>query len=296
MAKNSDDLFRKEFKAMMTSRFSMWGYDEKFSVQNLKVPQMASLQYGKDTDGAVIFGIQEPYFSNLNKKIVEIEGRQAWVKRLYDSHGNFLKDAHTGKVMTKDVPVPHDSVVVSSAENIRLPNTKTVGVSKVQYEPSEGFRYIDFDTVKGGRKYYYIVPKKNVYRLNMCALVLSKRALGRRDRYYRGYKIALQNGTWIYIYVLPVVRRQTSYRVLSVKPSPDFQSDITTLVKWWQTRGYTFNYDDCLINNENVAYIYLEGTISDDEYKPYGASLAVVKEVGMAGGVLKPNGSTISQG
>ena len=39
-----------------------------------------------------------------------------------------------------------------------------------------------------------------------------------------------------------------------------------------------------------------QGTISDDEYKPYGASLAVVKEVGMAGGVLKPNGSTISQG
>ena len=179
MAKLPDKLFMQEFRQMMIDRYNMYGTDPRFLINNLPLPHIPSLKAG--VNGAFIKGIREPYFDKLNKSVVTIEKRQAWSKKVYDQYGKVL--CTNGKITVKECPIPQGSIVVSSTVNIQLPNTKCIGVTKQKYVPSDGFLYVDFEEKNGARLYYYAVPKQFVYKLNLCALILTKNSYRRHTGY-----------------------------------------------------------------------------------------------------------------
>ena len=264
MAKQPNKLFVQEFKQMMIDRFNMYGTDQRFLINNLPLPHIPSLKFDKE-NGAYVKGITEPYFDKLNKSVVNVEKRQAWTKKEYDQHGKVLmKD---GKPVVKDVTIPMESVVVSSSVNIELPNVKVVGVSKQKYRPSDGFLYVDYEVKNGVKIFYYAIPKVYLYKLNLCALILTKNTYRRA---YKGYKIALQNGTYIYMYIIPYnPNRAMSYRLLGVKASPNFSNEVKTIIQWWQKQNVSFNYNLCMVENVNIAYSFIDGVVNVDDYRPY---------------------------
>ena len=269
MAKFPNRLFVSEFKQMMIDRYNMYGSDKRFLINNLPLPHIPSLQIDKE-NGAYVKGITESYFNKLNKTVVNIEKRQAWTKKVYDQYGKTLIE--NGKPVVKSVTIPMDSVVISSTVNIELPNAKIVGVSKKKYVPSDGFMYIDFEVKNGVKLFYYAIPKRYVYKLNLCALILTKNT---HRRAYKGYKVALQNGTYIYLYIIPYnPNRAVTYRLLGVKASPNFDKEINTIVHWWQRNNVTFNYDICMVENNNIAYSFIDGVVNVDDYRPYTTSLS----------------------
>ena len=267
-----DRIFKQEFSQMIKERIHLnpWCNDPRFDIVNLPVP--TGLCNTELSEGAYIRGIQEPYFSSLNKTIVKIEKRQAWTKKEYDQHGNILTDTN-GKPVVKEITIPRDSVVVSSKKNIKLPNVKVVGVSKVKYVPSEGYKYIDFEKRKDGTIiFYYAVPKTFVYKLNLCALVISKNSRGRQS-HYKGYRIVMQNGKYVYIYVIPY-RNNKACRVLSIKASPNFDKEIDYLIGYWEQIGIIFNRQLCEIGeNSRLGYSYVDGDLNVDDFVPYSESL-----------------------
>ena len=267
-----DRIFKQEFAQMVKDRIHLnpWCNDSRFDILNLPVPN--GISNTELSEGAYIRGIQEPYFSSLNKTVVRIEKRQAWTKKEYDQHGNILTDAK-GKPVLKEITIPRDSVVVSSKKNIKLPNVKVVGVSKVKYVPTEGYKYIDFEKRKDGTIiFYYAVPKDSVYKLNLCALVISKNSRGRQS-HYKGYRIVMQNGKYVYIYVIPY-RSNKACRVLSIKASPNFDNEIEYLINYWERSGIVFNRQLCEIGeNTRLGYSYVDGDLNVDDFVPYSESL-----------------------
>ena len=281
MAKQPNKLFVQEFKQMMTDRFNMYGTDKRFLINNLPLPHIASLKLDKE-NGAYVKGISEPYFDKLNKTVVNVEKRQAWTKKEYDQYGKVLM--RNGKPVLKDITIPMDSIVVSTTVNIELPNVKTIGVSKRKYVPSDGYLYVDYEIKNGVKVFYYAIPKVYVYKLNLCALILTKNTYRRA---YKGYKIALQNGSYIYIYVIPYnPNRAVSYRLLGIKASPNFNNEIKTIVQWWQRQNVTFNYDLCMVENNNIAYSFIDGVVNVDDYKPYGDSMGTISTNNGDNGIL----------
>ena len=270
-----DRIFKQEFSQMIKERIHLnpWCNDPRFDIVNLPVPN--GLCNTELSEGAYIRGIQEPYFSSLNKTVVKIEKRQAWTKKEYDQYGNVLKDRN-GRPIVKDVTIPQGSVVVSSKKNIKLPNVKIVGVSKVKYVPSDGFKYIDFEKRKDGSViFYYAVPKIYVYKLNLVSLVISKNSRGRQS-HYKGYRIVMQNGKYVYIYVIPY-RNNKACRVLSIKASVNFDKEIEALISYWEQVGIIFNRQLCEVGeNSRLGYAYVDGDLNIDDYVPYTESLGDV--------------------
>lgn len=267
-----DRIFKQEFTQMVKERIHLnpWCNDSRFDILNLPIPN--GLNNTELSEGAYIRGIQEPYFSSLNKTVVKVEKRQVWTKKEYDQHGNILTDVN-GKPVVKEITIPRDSVVVSSKKNIKLPNVKVVGVSKVKYVPAEGYKYIDFEKKKDGTViFYYAVPKTFVYKLNLCALVISKNSRGRQS-HYKGYRIIMQNGKYVYIYVIPY-RNNKACRALSIKASPNFDKEIDYLIGYWEQVGIIFNRQLCEIGeNSRLGYSYVDGDLNVDDFVPYSESL-----------------------
>ena len=275
---DANTLFRKEFKKMMIDRRSEWlGRSECqiFEIPKLPIcPNIVNNRFGQGMEVVGIKGIQEPYFSSLNGKIGCIEKRDKWYKKKIGEDGQPLRDAKTGEIIQSDVAVPSDSVVISSEVNIKLPYTKLVGVQRKLYEPTKGYKYIDYEQVNAEKRvYYYIIPKACAIKVNLCAFILSNRTLTRGDNYYIGYKVALQNGNYLYVYVAPYTRKYAKYRVVSLKPSPDFTKEIRMLFYFWMHKAITFPTELCKIEGENLGYTYLEGTISKSDYQVFGNSL-----------------------
>lgn len=267
MAKMPDKLFMQEFRQMMSDRYNMYCTDSRFDVTKIFVPDIPTLKTNI-VNGVLIKGVQEPYFEKLNKTVANIEKRRAWSKREYDQYGNIRYV--DGNPVTRDIAIPMGSVVISSKTQISLPNSKVIGATKRKYLPSVGFLYIDYVIKDGQKLFYYAVPKCYVYKLNLCALVLTKNM---HKRAYRGYKIALQNGSYVYLYVIPFTNRGLNYRVLGLKASPNFNDEINAIVRCWQLNGTSFNYDLCKVENNNLGYSYIDGVCNSDDYRAYSESM-----------------------
>lgn len=310
MAIQPNVLFNKEFKTMLFDLKNMNCNNEIYTIHKIPVPQLDTLSLDI-ANGGIIKGVKEPYFIALNDKVVNIEKRQAWTKREYDQYGKILRDKD-GNELKKDITIPMGSVVISTDVNIKLPNVDPNSAYRQKYVPHDGFKYIDFmsETITTSvpyyrtlsreqlqqimqstaensmqqqmlnrpvqqmskkKTFYYEIPKDYVYELNLCALVISKDS---RRKTYDGYKIALTNGTSIYLYVLPFTGRQNTYRVLGLKTSPDFNSEITKIVQMWQQQGLSFDYDLCKLDNNNLGYTHIQGDCSISDYVAYDVSLA----------------------
>lgn len=273
-----DKLFCQEFRQMMVDRNSLIGNDPRFHLVELPMPVlrgMVSAEAGNSL--AKVVGVKEKYFSSLNDCIVTVLKRSTYKKRQIDSNGSFLKDRDDNLVYTQ-VPVTHGSVAILSNKCIRLRNRVVEnGVTK-RYVPSTGFKYIDYmDLPEGrGRRYIYIIPKEYVYRLNTCALVLSQSSL---RNYYKGYRLALQNGGYVYLYVVPSSKlRQASYRVLGIKLSPDFSVEIKSILNLWQSLGVIFDLNTTVVGVSNLGISALEGTLYMEDFRLTDKSLSDVSD------------------
>lgn len=274
-----DTLFKKEFKLMMEGRKSL---AKSTDLANIPVPKLPEMLLGTPKlKLATVKGIETEYFERLNKQMVEIVPRTSLQKRQVLSDGSFRKDKN-GKYVTDPVPVPHNSVAILSTLSIGLKNVVVKNGKKIKYHTPEGFKYVDYIIQNGVRKYIYIVPKKHVYRYNLCALVLTQ---NKRKNFYKGARLALQNGVYIYLYVIPYTYRQNiDQRILGVKPSYDFTKQYNLLLKAWQSKGILFDLSKTTLDDQvkgitNLAIEEYEGTIvADDFLQLTGKSLAEEKK------------------
>lgn len=273
-----DKLFCTEFRQMMNERNMHLKSDPRFHLVELPMPdlgKMFSVNIGRSL--GKIVGVKEPYFSKLNGSMVTILKRGTYRKRQVDSFGKFIKDSKGNLVYTQ-VPVPRESVAVLSSVSIGLKNSVVEHGVKKKYQPSKGFKYVDYIVRDGKKSFIYIIPREMVYRLNTCALALSQNSM---RNYYKGYKLALQNGSYVYMYVIPTYkyRSQSNYRVLGVKAGIDFSQEVITILNLWQSLGVIFDLEKTSVGGGlNLGIITLEGTLYAEDYKPLGNSMKVEKD------------------
>lgn len=265
---SSDEIFIKQFKNMMNIRSSLF---PPFKLSDL--PLGDDMFSGTPKRSlAIIRGIDEPFFSRLNNWTVELVGRSTLSKRLALSDGSFRKDDKGNYVVTP-VPVPNISVAVISSLSIGLLRKYEDGRI---HNVSDGFKYVDYFVSDGNKKYIYIIPRSNVYKLNLSALVVS---LTHRRSFYKGCKLALQNGRYVYLYVVPFKYRSYGEEVVvGVKPSINFEKEVSTLLSYWLSIGVTFDLsltklDDTLNGVNNVGILDIEGTLSYEDFTPFDVSM-----------------------
>lgn len=274
-----DRVFVREFRDMMNVRRSIvLSMEHGFSLSDIPVPVLNCSHMGVPKRPlALVKGVKEKFFERLNGREVYLVGKTMLKKRQVLSDGTFRRDSN-GNFVYMHVPVNKDCVAVLSDLSIGLRGY----VNGKKHVVSEGFKYVDFLEKNGKRWYIYILPKKYVYRLNLCALMLS---FNKRRNYYVGYRFALQNGHYVYLYVVPFrYRENAAGRVLCVKSSFDFSQEIECLVRYWVECGVIFNLDLTKIEDtslgigENIGYEYIPGTLCEDDFVRYRYSLGEEKE------------------
>jgi hypothetical protein len=270
----NDAVFAKEFRDMMNGRRSM---AHSFKIMDLPLPRLDTMINGIPKGRiALVKGVTEMFFDRLNEQEVQLVGRTTLKKRQVLSDGSFRRDS-SGNYVYDQIPVSHDCVAVVSKISIGLRRF----VDGREHKPSEGFKYVDYVDTSFGRKYIYILPRKHVYRLNMCALILTP---NKRRVYFKGCKLALQNGNYVYLYVIPYTYRENlDVRVLGVKSSYNFDKEVTAILNYWVEQGVIFHPSltalESQVNGQtNLGIIDLEGTIIYDEYRRYGVSMAEERE------------------
>ena len=275
---NMDILFKREFTSMMAARKAEAGV---VNIEKIPIPPIPTISKGKPTNKlGTIRGVEEEYFEKLNNSTIELLPRMELQKRQVLADGSFRKDKE-GNYVTDHIPVPQGSLAILSDISIGMKNTKMVGKRKVIYKPSEGYRYVDFVTTPNGRKYIYIVPKSVVFEYNVCALVISQH---RKTKFYRGIKVALQSGSYVYMFVVPYTYRSTAdQHIIGIKPDYNFEKEIQYIVKKWSEVSISFDITKTTVvdNNGvaiNLAISDLDPTLLPENYiKCEGKSLTDTK-------------------
>lgn len=274
----NDALFYKEFKEMMAGRRAISGV---FNIRSLPLPPSQQLVLSRPKKQvALIRGIKEPFFERLNKEEVQLLGRVSLKKRQVMSDGNFRKDSEGNYVYTQ-IAVPRDSVAIISAKSIGLRRFIEVEGVKREHKVSDGYKYVDYIDTKAGRRYIYIVPRQFVYRLNMYALIITP---NKHRIYFKGSKLALQNGHYVYMYVIPYSYRDNlGYRILGVKSVPNFDKEVSEILKFWMEKRVLFNLNltklsDNVKGISNLGIEDLDSTCTIEDFTRYTVSLAEEKE------------------
>lgn len=277
MAITSNNLFYKEFRTMMNQRKAN---GKTIALSKFDVPPMKGVMNGKPKGViAIVKCIKEPFFDRLNNLEVQLMPKGALYKRKVLSDGSFRID-ESGKEVKELVNVKRGSVAVLSDISIGLKRRIEKDGKIESHEVSEGYGYVDYIETQKGRKYIYILPKDCVYRLNMCALVLSLTAL---RSFYKGAKIALKDGTYVNVYIVPYKYRDNNgVRVLGVKSDNDFDKELGGLLQLWQHNGLVFDtrltyLEENIRGLTNLGIITLRGSTVDN-YTRYDLPLSGEKE------------------
>jgi hypothetical protein len=278
MSRTHDSIFHKEFRDMMNGRKSI---AQNFNLVDLPLPKLDTMINGVPKGQmALIKGIKEPFFDRLNTEEVQLVGRTTLQKRQVLSDGTFRK-TKDGKYEYTQVPVAHENVAIISKLSIGLKRKILVNGAERQHKVSEGYRYIDFMETNVGRKYIYIVPKDFAFRLNMCALVITP---NKRRVYFQGCRLALQNGNYVYLYVIPFTYRENmDTRILGVKSNFNFNKEVASIIKYWSEIGVIFNLSLTALEGQingltNLGITDLDGTVVSDDFRKYNCSMAEEKE------------------
>ena len=291
-----ETILAREFAEMMKERRSI---NPNFSIMDITTPELDLITNESSVTGGVlasINGIVEPYFSDLNsscnkcpfysdgscskgqekescpRKIVEIvKDRTLYKKKTtFDENGRavYRKDSN-GEYMTEPIKVENGFVGVYSLVNIKLPNRVERNGVKRDYKPTKGYNFIHSVETDMGTKYLYTVPMEVVFPLDLCALVIS---LNKHKAYYKGCKIALTTGHYVYVYSIPYKYRENSgYKLIGAKPNPNFDKEMDELLKYWVNENILFdlkltelqgNFD----GNKNLGYQHLPGTRAYGDY------------------------------
>lgn len=267
-----ENVFAKEFSNMMNDRKSV---NTGFSIKDIPCPNLGLITADDYVAGgklAFVKGIDEPFFSDLNNTNVEVVKGRSFKKRLsyFDENGKtqFRKEKD-GQGMTTEITVEKGFVAVYSSINIHLPNKVEVNREKKNYNPTKGYRFVDFMDTDKGRKYLYLIPMQYVYPMELCGLVIS---LNKHRAYYKGCKVALTNGHYVYVYSIPYkYRENTGYYLIGAKPSPDFDKEMNQLLDYWMKNNILFDLNMTALDsnykgNVNLGIVDIPGTCMASDY------------------------------
>lgn len=269
---NFETVFAKEFTQMMNQRRAQ---NTGFSIKDIPCPDLKLID-AKDfvTGGklAYIKDIQEPFFSDLNESTAEIVKGRTFKKRVsyYDETGKVkFREDKNGGIMQIDVPVSSGFVAIYSSVNIHLPNKLEKNGEKRIYRPKDGYKFVDYVDTEKGRKYLYLVPIENVYPLELCALVIS---LNKHRAYYKGCRVALTNGHYVYVYSIPYKYRENSgYYLIGAKPNPNFDEEMKILLDYWMKHDILFDLNMTALDSQykgavNMGIEDYPGTCMPEDY------------------------------
>lgn len=281
--RTNDDIFIDEFSKMMTYRRNSGGStNEKYALPNIPVPDFSHLIKGNTLAHYARVGkIEEPYFSDLNMQLVEVLPDRVWNKKQALSSGGWRKDSN-GEFVTTEVSIAPNSSLIKSNVNIQLRNYEVDAVGNIRKDSrgnsikhtlSDGFAYYDYEAVGNERFYVYAIPKANLFKANMTALVLS---LNKRSSCYYGWRIAFTNGMYMHLSVINFVRSQcdNTTRVLGIGNKIDYKDEIAELVRLWDASGLLFDrevtqvgYREAHANApDNLSFVYYRGGLSAEAY------------------------------
>lgn len=283
---NSDYVFYREFVEMMNGRRACM--QQGFKYVDLPLPELSTMINGAPKRRQVFISnkennkITERFYEALNGTQAELVGKTTLLKRQFLSDGSFRKDAN-GNYVYSQIPVKHECVAILSPVNIGLKRFEFDKKGrKKDIKIDELYRYVDFVEGKDKkRRYIYIIPKKHVYNLNMTALIITP---NKHRNFYKGSKIALQNGNYIYLYIIPYkYSNNLSYRVLGVKPSVNFDNEVKQILTSWMGMGVMFNLNTTMLNNPvkgiaNLGMQDLEPTLDIGEYELFDENTTLADE------------------
>lgn len=255
--KNFDEMFYKEFQAMLLKRKAM---SSMFSLGQLEVPTSEHIGTVCNVTKGIVKGVTDEYYGKLNNSEVVILPRMNLTRKKVGSNGRpIIKE---NRVVTEEVDVPHSCVAIVSTQRLGVP---------FKYQSKEKFIYVDvIKDKKGVLNYIYIIPRKYCYKLNQVALVLS---LNKMRAYYGGMSLALQNGVTVYLYTIPykpksngVSNQNRTYRILSTKTDVNFDKELNEILNLWGRNRYIFDFNMCTLSESvkgrgNVAFENFAPTI-----------------------------------
>ncbi len=234
----------------------------QLGIMEVPIPSVwSSNQQVSTFDRVIIFNIQDEYYKKLNETEHMVCKKGVLTRRKFDYKGEFMTDKE-GKYITEEVTLPRSCIAIISDIKLGVPN---------QYKTTEEFLYVDFiskENEDGSKtiKYIYIVPKKYCYKINQTALVLSWTRL---RSYYKGLRVALTNGSYIFVHVIPYKPTDNTvknYRVLCTKSEEDYERELGVLSQAWLANGIMFNPMDCQLyegvkGRNNMAFEELNSTL-----------------------------------
>ncbi len=291
--------FVKEYKEMMQYRLQYLGNNRAFAIENMRIlplplqsqDTLQTLQ--KHQIYAQVDGITEEYFKQLNgTKVIVYPENTPLTRPVLDSNNKIMCDAN-GVVITKKIPIPKGCAVIATTINIKLPNYKVDAKGeKVLYKVKDkSYKYATCISTKNEQgtglktRYFYIVPKTVLYKINTVSLVISARPR-RKQAYYESIRLQMQNGAYVYVSVMPTekITDTTEMRIICTKISTDFTKEISALMRYWQTQvayvqadgrkfTYLFPFEETTItidgNTQNLAVTRLDNvnnTLDKDLY------------------------------
>lgn len=260
-----DEIFYKEFKAMMQERKALSG---SININDIPLPEsFVKSHIVSKKKKVIIRGIQDEYYNKLNNTEVILWSRPKLESRKFGHDGQFLYDKD-GHVLKKEVTLPHNCVAIISDKSIGVP---------LKFKTKEDFRYVDYiehkiDEEHSEYRFIYIIPRHYCYELNQLALVLSFNKL---KNFYWGIEVAFQSGHTVFMYVMPyrVTTADVPYRVLMTGTNfDDFNIAIGEINEYWMKLNILFNREECELvdsvkGRSNAAYMDLDPTL--DEYTKF---------------------------
>lgn len=191
-------------------------------------------------------GITEPYYSELNNKIVKKLPKNYEAKRrVIDRVTRTFKKDSEGNPIYEEVKIPSGSIVVLSEIQIGLP------YDRYKITTKDSYGYIDF-VVEGDKTLYmYIVPKEVCYKVNQTALALSVKSM----KNYSGMGYTTWSSGVIYLHVIPYNpnAKYVGTKILKTGHSTSYEDEIRHIVDYWVVTGYIPDIKFCkLMNEENL--------------------------------------------
>lgn len=276
---NSESIFVREFNTMMNERKSQ---NSNFSITDIPYPKMnliTSEDFVMGGKWGYVKNISEPYFSDLNKSEVEIIKGRSFEKKIayFDSTGKVqYKTDKNGAYVTNTVNVEKGFVAVYSSVNIHLPNKIERNGVKKDYKATFGYNFIEYVNTPKGKRYLYTIPMEYVYPVELCGLVI---ALNKHRAYYKGCKVALTNGHYVYIYSIPYKYRENQgYVLIGAKSNPNFDEEMNRLLDYWMQKGILFDLNMTALQEQikgsmNIGIQDIPGTCLPSEYHMISSSL-----------------------
>ncbi|MFA8998102.1 hypothetical protein ACEI87_10525 [Clostridioides difficile] len=254
MATNSDLLFFGEFKALINDRRKS---NLNIPLNSMTIPSFPNLIKNIPSNPAIfVMGIEKKNFSLLNNSKAELLDLSN--KKNIVTNKCFEKNLvnYNYKKMNKHCVLIISKIFIGIVNDTKSKNPK-----------ASKYNYVGCIEKENKEKLYiYIIPKKYVYKINICALILTSKKI---DKFYNGFKLIKQDGESIYLYVIPYQYKKSDYDILGLKYSSNFNKEIKLILSHWINKNYIFDFkltylETYIDRTYNLAIKYYNSTINEN--------------------------------